>query len=220
MTCLLQAGLWGVGIVGNCRRNGAVLLILVLLTGGIWYVTKGSTGNITQKPSTAREKDVPQISENATQRDSIRNETASSDNAAFLEEKAKASSLKFRVELLEKALAPKASAEAVEKWAEGVKTRNGALQFAMFSPGLKEQMLSSFEKLGGWVTGQSSPWVESYEISKGIPKTQDSFEFQVKFLMATSDGKGSMTNIVLVQRNKENWYISEIRTEDGHVLIP
>lgn len=66
----------------------------------------------------------------------------------------------------------------------------------------------------------SSPWVESYEISKGIPKTQDSFEFQVKFLMATSDGKGSMINIVLVQRNKENWYISEIRTEDGLVLIP
>ena len=112
------------------------------------------------------------------------------------------------------------SDETVQKWAEGVRTRNGALQFAMFSPKVKEKELSSFEKLGGWITGVSSPWAESYEISKGIPKTQDSFEFQVKFSMATSDGKGFMINNVLVQRNNKNWYISEIRAEDGRILIP
>jgi len=142
------------------------------------------------------------------------------DKSILLDERAKTSGFESRIDLLEKALAPMTSEVAVQKWAEGVKTRNGALQFAMFSPEVKGKELSSFEKLGGWLTGVSSPWVESYEISKGIPKTQDSFEFQVKFSIATSDGKGLMINNVVVQLNNKNWYISEIRAEDGHVLIP
>ena len=145
---------------------------------------------------------------------------SSPDKSILLDESAKTSGFESRIDLLEKALAPMTSDETVQKWAEGVRTRNGALQFAMFSPKVKEKELSSFEKLGGWITGVSSPWAESYEISKGIPKTQDSFEFQVKFSMATSDGKGFMINNVLVQRNNKNWYISEIRAEDGRILIP
>ena len=61
--------------------------------------------------------------------------------STWLEEKAKASSTESRVELLEKALAAKTPDEAVQKWAEGVKTRNGVLQFAMFSPEVKERVI-------------------------------------------------------------------------------
>lgn len=194
----------GVWNVGNYRRIGAVLFILVFLSVGIWYVAKGVSGNISKETANVQEKDV----------------AALQDNAVFLEEKAKASNLEFRVKLLEKALAPKTPDEAVQKWAEGVKTRNGALQFAMFSPEVKEKELSSFEKLGGWITGQSSPWVESYDISKGIPKAQDSFQFVVKLSMVTSAGKNLEINNVIVQRDKDIWYVSEIQNEDGRALIP
>lgn len=90
----------------------------------------------------------------------------------------------------------------------------------MFSPELKEKELSSFEKLGGWITGQSSPWVESYEISKGTPKAQDSVQFVVKLSMVTSAGKSLEINNVIVQRDKDIWYVSEIQNEDGRALIP
>lgn len=188
----------------NYRRIVAVLFLLVFLSAGIWYVAKGVSGNISKETTNGQEMNVADHQ----------------DNAAFLEEKAKASNLKFRVKLLEEALAPKTPEQAVQRWAEGVKTRNGALQFAMFSPEVKEKELSSFEKLGGWITGQSSPWVEGYEISEEISKDQDSFKFEVKFSMATSAGKSLEINNVIVQNDKDIWYISEIQNEDGRTLIP
>lgn len=72
-------------------------------------------------------------------------------------------SLQRQVKLLHEAVAPATPREAVEKWAEGVKERNGALQYAVLSPELKEQNLSGYESWG-WVTGASSPWIEHYII--------------------------------------------------------
>lgn len=51
-------------------------------------------------------------------------------------EKQESTSLERRLELLERAVAAQTPDQAVETWAKGVKTRNGALQFAMFSPEL------------------------------------------------------------------------------------
>ncbi len=42
-----------------------------------------------------------------------------------------------RIELLEKVLVPQTATEAALTWAKGVKTRNGALQFAVLSPELR-----------------------------------------------------------------------------------
>ena len=44
------------------------------------------------------------------------------------------------------------------------KERNGALQFALLSPELRARCRSAFERCG-WVTGVSSPWVESYAVT-------------------------------------------------------
>jgi len=41
--------------------------------------------------------------------------------------------------------------------------RNGALQYAVISPELREINLPLYEDFR-WVTGTSSPWVESFEI--------------------------------------------------------
>jgi len=65
-------------------------------------------------------------------------------------------SLQRQVKLLQEAVAPATPREAVEKWAKGLKDRNGALQYAVLSPELKDQNLYSYESCR-WVTGTSSP---------------------------------------------------------------
>ena len=59
------------------------------------------------------------------------------NNSVFIDGREQ-ESLKTKVGLLEKALAPKSPLAAVEAWAEGVKTRNGAWQYAVLSPELRE----------------------------------------------------------------------------------
>ena len=46
-------------------------------------------------------------------------------------------SLERQVQLLQMALEPRSPREAAERWAEGVKTRNGALQYAVLAPELR-----------------------------------------------------------------------------------
>ncbi|MFY9203499.1 MAG: hypothetical protein WAO96_07710 [Limnochordia bacterium] len=72
-------------------------------------------------------------------------------------------SMRRQVDLLQRAFAPKTPQEAVEKWAAAVKARNGAAQFAVLSPRLRQNLQSEFEALM-WVTGTSSPWVDHYAI--------------------------------------------------------
>lgn len=74
-------------------------------------------------------------------------------------------SQKNRISLLESALAPKDPLAAAKTWAEGVKTRNGALQYAVMSTQLREKLYAEFVGLN-WTTGTSSPWIASYEINE------------------------------------------------------
>ncbi|WP_206812456.1 hypothetical protein [Paradesulfitobacterium ferrireducens] len=114
-------------------------------------------------------------------------------------------SLQMQVELLEKAIAPSTPREAVTKWAEGFKTRNGALQFAVFSPELRDKLRPQWV----WITGQSSPWVESYQIADEKQKSADAFEYIVKFNMATSESKNIYSAKVYVKHFGEKWFITE-----------
>ncbi len=93
--------------------------------------------------------------------------------------------LKRRVDLLESALVPKTPEEAAAAWASGVKTRNGAQQYAVMSPDLQKKMLSDFESMY-WVTGTSSPWVERFEISPKEILDDGSCKFEILFNLATS----------------------------------
>ena len=75
----------------------------------------------------------------------------------------------------------KACAEA---YATAVADRCGALQSALLSDALREQTRADFES-GFWVTGVSSPWVESWEVTQMSQNT-----FDVLFHYATSTGAG------------------------------
>lgn len=105
-----------------------------------------------------------------------------------------------RVDLLESALLPKTPEEAADAWARGVKSRNGALQYAVMSPDLQKNDLSDYENLN-WVTGTSSPWVDNYEILRKEKQADDSYVFEIKFNMMSSTGsEGTSTTRIIVGR--------------------
>ncbi len=124
-------------------------------------------------------------------------------------------SLERQITLLHNALAPTSPREAVEKWATGVKTRNGALQYAVLSPELKEKMRPEYEECG-WVTGVSSPWVERCEITRETKKKDGAWECEVRFEMMASTGPaGSYTARVTVKQYERHWFVAQIMRDDA-----
>jgi len=121
-----------------------------------------------------------------------------------------------RLALLERAmfvqtLAPRSPEEAVLKWAEGVKTRNGALQYAVLAPELQE--VTNIRPY--MVTGVSSPWVEDYDV-EALVQTDDgrSARFRVRYNMWTSSGFFGVEEEEVLVRNygdRDGWRVAEIR---------
>lgn len=119
----------------------------------------------------------------------------------------------MRIDLLEQALRPISPGDAIGKWAEGVKTRNGALQYAVMSPGLREQNYEYFVS-SNWVTATSSPWVESYEITEESEALDGAVLYKVKFALATSTGDaGTIVSDVVVKQYDETWLVDQITEE-------
>ena len=102
-------------------------------------------------------------------------------------------SAKMRLDMLEAALAPKSALEAARAWAEAVRTRNGAAQYALLSPNQK----GATTPPPGWVTGVSSPWVGGYTIFGSPASTADTARFVVRFSMWMSTGGGVTDTEVL-----------------------
>lgn len=132
--------------------------------------------------------------------------------------------LEQRIRLLEEVLSPATPRDAVEKWAEGVMARNGALQYAVISPELREINLPLYEDFR-WVTGTSSPWVESFEIVSEREISGEAWEYEVVFDTATSTGPaGANVARVSVSRaengprllrqfSNERWHVAQIVIE-------
>jgi len=122
--------------------------------------------------------------------------------------------VKQRIDLLEQAFICSTPEETINLWADGLKTRNGALQFAQFSPELRNTYQQEFEDLN-WVTGVSSPWVESYNIIDKILRADGSYEFKIVFKLETSTGwagietyKAAASN--LGQGGADKWMITKL----------
>lgn len=95
-------------------------------------------------------------------------------------------------------------------WAEGIKTRNGTMQYAVMCPKLKEQFKKEQDENGNpaWVTGVSSPWITEYEIKqiKNISPIQK--DITIKFEWATSAGAEPDTeSTISVIKNNGKWCI-------------
>ncbi|HHV57943.1 MAG TPA: copper amine oxidase N-terminal domain-containing protein [Firmicutes bacterium] len=136
-------------------------------------------------------------------------------NAVYLEAPSADSGMP-RLALLERAmfvqaLVPRSPEEAALKWAEGVKTRNGALQYAVLAPELQE----TTNIRPYMVTGVSSPWVEDYDVEV-LVQTDDggSARFRVRYNMWTSSGFFGVEEEEILVRNygdRDGWRVAEIR---------
>lgn len=121
---------------------------------------------------------------------------------------------------LEQAIAPPSPQLAVETWARGIKTRNGALQFAVLSPSMRRTHESAFVA-ANWVTGGSSPWVDRYQIMS--KKQQDeTWWFEIEYHLMTSSGSfGTETQQLavsyfpLTEDRMEGWYITSFTPVPG-----
>lgn len=107
--------------------------------------------------------------------------------------------------------------QAVELWVLGVNNRSGAVQYAMLSPSLQKQSKRKFEQ-NHWVTGQSSPWVSNFRLTKVEKLNESRMRYTVKYDLETSyEDFGSGQKIIIVEKNlepfRENWFISSITTK-------
>ncbi|WP_213525556.1 copper amine oxidase N-terminal domain-containing protein [Paenibacillus sp. J31TS4] len=121
-----------------------------------------------------------------------------------------ASLQKGQISLLEKAVAPATAKAAAETWAEGVKTRNGALQYAVMSKELRDKERENFEAFH-WVTGTSSPWVDSYKVGEGRENKDGTLTFAVELVYTDSTkAVSTSTQEVTVAKQDDRWYVSEL----------
>lgn len=102
--------------------------------------------------------------------------------------------LEQRVNLLQLGLQPKDADTLVDVFANAVLQRNGAVQYALYCKGLRASNLAGFQQMN-WVTGVSSPSVDSYSIDKGI---DGKYVITYK-LVAGGKEVGAMTDMLQVQ---------------------
>lgn len=101
---------------------------------------------------------------------------------------------------------PGSGDEAVKMYAQAAKNRNGAFQYALLSNKLKKE---KYEELKGFsfVTGASSPWIDSYE----IVETGENL-YKVEFTLITSVPGEILTHSINIKTIEENdyWKIATI----------
>ncbi|CAG7610737.1 hypothetical protein PAESOLCIP111_01280 [Paenibacillus solanacearum] len=136
------------------------------------------------------------------------------------------SSLEQQVNLLRSAIVPTSAGQAVNGWAEAVKGRNGAVQYALLSSELQRQTRASYEELH-WVTGLSSPWVDSFEVTGGLQEGNTSASYDVVFHLKTSTGSaGEGTVKVTLEAKDGKWFVTGLQPGsgadplDGIVVLP
>ncbi|MET3290825.1 UNVERIFIED_CONTAM: hypothetical protein ABID98_003395 [Brevibacillus sp. OAP136] len=95
--------------------------------------------------------------------------------------------------------------------------RNGSLQYAVFSPELRQKTKAEFDA-NFWVTGGSSPHMGKIEklVTKQVNETTVTFSFDYHLIASNYDGLGSA--VVTVQKLTTDrgvgWYVTNIKLKD------
>jgi hypothetical protein len=136
-------------------------------------------------------------------------------------------SLQRQIDLLRSAIAPASADEAIKLWAQSVKNRNGAVQYALLSPELQSQTAKAYEDMN-WVTGLSSPWVDSYQVSDGVQAENAGTGYDVTFQLKTSTGSAGEGTVKVTVGSQQDgkWLITGLQaasgadTLNGIVIVP
>lgn len=122
-----------------------------------------------------------------------------------------------QISKLERALVPSTAKDALNTWVKGIQTRNGALQFAVFSPELRTKTKKEFEDYY-WTTGGSSPHMSEIEKLKTKSLNKTTIQFSFDYGLVASNWKGKGSAVVTVQKlsseGNEGWFITNIKMKD------
>lgn len=130
-----------------------------------------------------------------------------SDSGSVLIDNSPNKSDNLQILQLEQALTAKDPLTAAKTWAEGVKTRNGAMQYAVMSPELRKEKYEEFSQ-ANWCPGVSSPWVDSYEITQKEAEG-NTYYYDITFTYTDSTHSTFYErNIITVTKSDNNWVIS------------
>lgn len=129
------------------------------------------------------------------------------------------SSLKQRVGYLENYFDRRTPESVARLYGDAVKTRNGALQYALFSKKLKDENYDYFASVG-WHTGVSnSPSISDFTVGKPIQSEDGQTVINIIFHYTVKDGNpaNETCTLSLEQTQKEtndDWYITSLK--NGH----
>jgi hypothetical protein len=106
--------------------------------------------------------------------------------------------------------------EAAQVWGTGLKSRNAALQYSVMNDELKKKYKIELEKNApNWVTGVSSPWVDSYSILSVENIALNEYIVEVLFFFSTPEGHyGSAKALLNISRYGNFCKIDKIAMED------
>ena len=77
--------------------------------------------------------------------------------------------------------------QAARVWAGGLVNRSGAQQYAVLAPELRDGYAEKLTRYNpNWVTGVSSPWVDSFHITHAQPNFDGTTRFELEFTLLTS----------------------------------
>lgn len=102
--------------------------------------------------------------------------------------------------------------DAAMVWASGLEKRSAALQYSVMSKELKERYAEQLEESApNWVTGVSSPWIDSYRIVRIEEPNENTRIIELSFSTMTSTGPAGTYNATLtITRDGDFWRITEI----------
>lgn len=107
--------------------------------------------------------------------------------------------------------------EAAKIWAGGLKGRSAAKQYSVMTQALKKEYAKQLEKTDpNWVTGVSSPWIESYEIKSCNDKGNDTYIYDIVFSTKTSSGGAGDYEAEITVIKEDGFYrVTKIKADKG-----
>ena len=107
--------------------------------------------------------------------------------------------------------------DAAKIWAEGLKARSAALQYAVMTDMLKEEYAKRLETTApNWVTGLSSPWVDSYILVKLRDGNANSKTAELLFSLVTSAGSaGEYAASLLLTLENGFWRVAGVSMDEA-----
>lgn len=133
--------------------------------------------------------------------------------------------IKSELARIEKALIPDNADDAVKLWGRGMQTRNGALQYAVLSPQLRQEAdKSPYVRQSYWVTGCSSPQVGPVTIASRNALSDNKIEYIISFPeIFSGQTHATATEKMVVEKLADNgqdgWFITQILEASGYGII-